>query len=141
MPRTAAEWQVENERVIREFRAGGGHTSRKNPVLLLTTTGRRTGRPLTTPLNYSEDDGRQVVIASAGGSDRHPAWYLNLAANPVVTVELGAETFRARAATVAEPDRTRFYDRQAKAMPFFNAYRRRVKAREIPVVVIERIDG
>jgi deazaflavin-dependent oxidoreductase (nitroreductase family) len=141
VPRTVAEWQVENERVIREFRAtGGGSAHRKNPLLLLTTTGRRTGRPLVTPLNYSVDGDRLVVIASAGGAEEHPAWYLNLAANPDVTIERGAETFHAVATVPGEPERTRLYDQQARAMPFFDSYRRRVKGREIPVVAFERRD-
>jgi deazaflavin-dependent oxidoreductase (nitroreductase family) len=139
MARTAAEWQAENEKVIREFRSQRGRTSRRNPVILLTTTGRRTGRPLVTPLNFSEDGERLVVIASAGGSEQHPAWFLNLAANPDVTIEHGAETFQAVATVAEEPERTRLYDQQARRMPFFDAYRRRA-AREIPVVVFERRD-
>jgi len=138
-PRSAAEWRTFNEQLIREFRATGGLPDRRTPVILLTTTGRRTGHPLVTPLNFSEDHGRLVVIASAGGWEHHPAWYLNLVANPVVTIERGSETFRARARTAEEPERTRLYDQQAKAMPFFNMYRRQVKEREIPVVVFERI--
>jgi deazaflavin-dependent oxidoreductase (nitroreductase family) len=93
-----------------------------------------------TPLNYSVDGDRLVVIASAGGAEEHPAWYLNLAANPDVTIERGAETFHAVATVPGEPERTRLYDQQARAMPFFDSYRRRVKGREIPVVAFERRD-
>src|SRR5262249_29361056 len=99
-----------------------------------------TGRPLVTPLNFSEDGERLVVIASAGGAAQHPAWYHNLVAHPEVTIERGSETFRARARTAVEPERTRLDDAQARLMPFFNGYRRSVTSREIPVVVFERLD-
>lgn len=141
MPRSVAEWRAMNEPVIAEFRARGGVVSRKYPVLLLTTTGRRTGQPRVTPLNFSVDGDRLVVVASAGGASRHPAWYLNLVADPAVTIELGRETFSARARTAEEPDRTRLFDQQAALMSFFDGYRRRVKAREIPVVVFEAAPG
>jgi deazaflavin-dependent oxidoreductase (nitroreductase family) len=135
----AARWKEQNEELIARFRASGGKLERKNPVLLLTTVGARTKQRLTTPLNYSRDGDRLVVIASAGGASRHPAWYHNLVANPEVEIEHDGETFRARATTATEPERTRLFDRQAAAMPFFDAYRRRVKSRQIPVVILERI--
>ncbi len=130
-----------NDPVIAAFRANGGIVKgRKHPVLLLTTTGARTGLPRITPLNFITDGDRLVVIASSGGSATHPDWYRNLLAEPVVTIELGADTFRARASTAQEPERTHLFDRQAAEMPFFDGYRKRVKAREIPVVVFERLD-
>lgn len=128
-----------NEPLIEQFRAAGGRLKRKNPVMLLTTTGSRTGRPVTVPLNYTRDGDRLVVIASAGGSARHPAWFHNLRANPDVIIEHAGETFRARAHVVREPERTRLYDNQVAAMPFFDGYRKRVKAREIPVVAFELV--
>ncbi len=131
-----------NEPVIAEFRGNGGKVkSRKHPVMLLTTTGARTGLPRVTPLNFSIDGDRLVVIASSGGSSRHPDWYRNLVADPVVTIEHGPETFRARASIAREPERTRLFDRQAAEMPFFDGYRKQVKAREIPVVIFQRLDG
>ena len=128
-----------NEPLIAEFRAACGRLKRKNPVLLLTTTGARTGRSITVPLNYTLDEDRLVVIASAGGSARHPAWFRNLEANPDVVIEHNGETHRARAHVVPEPDRTRLYDNQVASMPFFDGYRKRVKAREIPVVAFELV--
>ena len=122
------------------FRAHDGRVPRlRHPLILLTTTGARSGRPLVTPLNFSEDGDRLVVIASAGGASKHPAWYWNLVANPAVTIERESETYRARAFVAVEPERTRLYDEQAKRMPFFNGYRRQVTSREIPVVVFERL--
>ena len=138
--RTAAEWRRMNDPVIAEFRATGGRVAgRRWPVLLLTTTGARSGRPPTAPLNYRVDRARLVAIASKGGSPAHPQWHRNLVAHPAVTIELGGETFRARATTAAEPERARLYDRQAAPLPCFDAYRQRVAAREIPVVVFERL--
>jgi deazaflavin-dependent oxidoreductase (nitroreductase family) len=138
--RSDNEWRDMNEPVIEEFRARGGRTSRRHPVILLTTTGVHSGRAHTTPLNFSDDGDRLVVIASKGGSAAHPDWYLNLLANPEVTIEHAGDTFRARAIVAQEPERTRLFDAQAALMPFFAGYRRRVKAREIPVVIFERLE-
>ena len=135
-----AGWRRMNRPVIREFRERAGQVSRRYPVILLTTTGARTGRAHVTPLNFSIDGDRIVVIASKGGSSTHPDWYRNLVAHPEVTIEHGGEEFRARAVEVDEPERTRLYDQQAKLMPFFNGYRQRVKARRIPVIAFERLD-
>lgn len=135
----AARWAEKNEPLIEQFRAAGGRLARKNPVLLVTTTGSKTGRRITIPLNYTRDGEDLVVIASAGGATRHPAWFTNLVANPLVEIEHDGETFPARAVVVREPRRTRLFDAQVRQMPFFESYRKRVKAREIPVVVFERI--
>jgi deazaflavin-dependent oxidoreductase (nitroreductase family) len=141
MTRDDGQWQRMNEPVIRAFRASGGSVpGRKHPVMLLTTTGARSGRPHVTPLNFSRDGDRLVVIASKGGAAAHPDWFHNLLANPLVTIEHGGETFRARATVADEPERTRLFDAQARLMPFFDGYRRSVKSRQIPVVVFERVD-
>ncbi len=137
-------WQTMNATIIDEYRATGGTVTGRmagRPLLLLTTTGAKSGKAFTTPLNYSEDNGRLVLIASRGGTPRHPDWYHNLVAHPEVTVELGGEQFRARATTAQEPERTRLFDQQAAIMPFFDDYRRQVTAREIPVVVLERLNS
>ncbi|MBA2557014.1 MAG: nitroreductase family deazaflavin-dependent oxidoreductase [Chloroflexi bacterium] len=139
MSRDRVAWNEMNAPVIEEFRARGGKTGRTHPVILLTTTGRRTGQPHTTPLNFSVDGDRLVVIASKGGSATHPDWFHNSMAHPEVTIEHAGETFTARASVAQEPERTRLFDQQAAQMPFFDAYRRRVKKREIPVVVFERL--
>ena len=139
MTRSDSAWREMNDPVIAQFRANQGRVSRKYPVILLTTIGAQSGRPHCTPLNFSRDGDRLVVVASKGGSPRHPDWFRNLVANPAVTIEDGGETFRARAIVTHEPERTRLYDRHAAQMPFFDGYRRRVKSREIPVVVFERL--
>src|SRR5713101_3555545 len=92
-----------NKAVISEFRANQGRVSgpmEGMPILLLTMTGAKTERTLTRPLCYSRDGDRLVVIASYGGARRIPPWYHNLIANPVVTVEVGTEKFKARATQV-----------------------------------------
>lgn len=108
------------------------------PVLLLTTTGAKTGRPRLVPLVYSRDGDHLVIVASKGGAPAHPAWYVNLEANPVVTVEAGGETFRARARVVAGAERERLYAAHAAIHPSFHDYRERT-SRVIPVVVLERV--
>src|SRR6266849_5873261 len=112
-----------NQSVIKEFRANQGRVSgpmEGMPILLLTMTGAKTGRTLTRPLCYSRDGELIVVIASYGGAPRNPPWYHNLLANPVVTVEVGAEKFKARVTQTSGAERQRLFDAQARLMPFFN---------------------
>ena len=130
-----------NQRLIEEFRANHGKVSGQfanAPLLLLTTTGAKTGRALTKPLAYSRDGDRIVLIASFAGAPKNPAWFNNLVANPVVTVELGAERFQARAAVTSGAERQRLYDNQAKQIAVFVEYQKKT-TRQIPVVVLERI--
>ena len=130
-----------NERVIDDFRAhkgqitSGPFTGRS--LLLLSTKGAKTGGERTSPLAYSRDGDRWVVIASKGGAPTNPAWYHNLRTHPDVTVEIGPETFRARAQVASEPERRRLYDQHAAKMPAFAAYEKKT-TRKIPVVVLQR---
>src|SRR5262245_16671674 len=136
------DWEQFNRGVIEEFRATGGKAAGRftgRPLLMLTTTGARSGQPRTVPLLYSHDGDRVVVIASKGGEPSNPDWYHNLVANPTVTVELPGETYRARATVAQGAERRRLFDQQAAQMPFFAEYER-TTAREIPVVVFERLD-
>ena len=104
------EFLAYNQGVISEFRARRGVVSQPPfPILLLTTTGARTGRPATVPLGYAVDNGRVFVVASKAGAPQHPAWFHNLRANPSVTVELGDRSFPARAAVTAGEERDRLY--------------------------------
>ena len=129
-----------NLKIIEEFRANGGETFgpfKGRPLLLLTTKGAKSGEERTTPLVYSRDGDRLVIIASMGGAPKHPAWYLNLVANPDVTVEVGTEKFGAKARVANGEERERLYAQQAAAMPAFNEYAQKT-TRVIPVVVLER---
>jgi deazaflavin-dependent oxidoreductase (nitroreductase family) len=131
-----------NQSIIEEFRANQGRVGGPLegwPVLLLTMTGAKTGRTLVRPLCYSRDGDRIVVIASRGGAPRNPPWYYNVVANPVVTVEVGIEKFRARAAQVYGSERARLFDAAAKLLPLFADYQKKTK-REIPVLTLTRID-
>jgi deazaflavin-dependent oxidoreductase (nitroreductase family) len=131
-----------NQRIIEEYRANQGKVSGQfanAPLLLLTTTGARTGRSLTKPLAYTKDGDRIVLIASFAGAPKNPAWFNNLVANPTVTVELGAERFQAKAIVTAGAERQRLYDNQAKQMAIFADYQKKT-TRQIPVVILERIN-
>src|SRR3954471_17883935 len=137
------DWQAFNAGVVEEFRANGGVPPERwgnQPPLLLTTSGARSGQSRTTPLLYSTDGDRYVVIASKGGEPTHPDWYRNLVANPDVTLEVGGETFPARAEVAQGDERRRLFDQQAALMPFFAEYERKAP-REIPVVVFTRADS
>jgi deazaflavin-dependent oxidoreductase (nitroreductase family) len=130
-----------NLAVIEEFRANQGKVGgamKGMPIVLITMTGAKTGRTLTRPLCYSRDGDRIVIIASYGGAPKNPPWYHNLVKNPLVTVEVGAEKFQARAVQVSGPERKRLFEAQAKIMPFFNDYQAKTK-REIPLFTLNRI--
>lgn len=129
-----------NQPVIDEFRANNGRVGgmfQGARLLLLTTTGARTGTPHTTPLGYLPDGGdRVLVIASAGGSPRHPAWYHNILANPQVTVESGAFTYEARAVVLEGEERDRSFARAAESEPGWADYQEKAGARVLPVVAL-----
>jgi deazaflavin-dependent oxidoreductase (nitroreductase family) len=132
-----------NQQLIEHFRANSGRILegpfKGAPILLLGTTGARSGKPRTNPLAYTRDGERYVVIASKGGAPSHPDWYFNVQANPLVTVEVGGERFSARARVAEGAERERLYAAQAKIMPGFAEYQRKT-TRQIPVVVLERVD-
>jgi deazaflavin-dependent oxidoreductase (nitroreductase family) len=137
--RSKRDWALSNRPVIEKFRKDGRRTSSKtNPLLLLTTKGARTGRERVTPLNFSRDGDRYIVMASKGGSPTHPDWYRNLVAHPSVTVEADGERFTAHAKVSEGAERKRLLKIHSTAMPFFGAYERRVKKRAIPVIALER---
>lgn len=127
-----------NKTIIAEFRENGGQVGGRfagRSLLLLHTTGAKSGEERVNPLAYTRDGDQLVVIASKGGAPTNPAWYYNLLANPQVTVEVGAERFQAQAAVPAEPERTRLFDQMAQVMPGFAEYQRNT-ARQIPVVTL-----
>ncbi len=131
-----------NRTLIAEFRANGGKLSGRlanSHILLLTTTGARTGQQRTVPLGYGEDGGRLIVVAANAGAPAHPDWYYNLNAHPDVSVELGAERFPARARTAEGSERDHLIARQAEIVPWLPAQQEKT-SRLIPVVILERTD-
>jgi deazaflavin-dependent oxidoreductase (nitroreductase family) len=129
-----------NASVIAEFRAHGGRVGgpfEGAPLLLLTSTGAKSGEERTTPVMYLPDGERMVIFASKAGAPTNPAWYHNLVANPTATVELGTESFQARARIASGGERAELYNRQAELRPQFADYAEKT-TREIPVVVLER---
>ena len=130
--------RYDNQTVIDRFRATGGNVGGPNRLILLTTTGAKSGQPRTTPLAYSTDGDRLVILASNEGKPHHPDWYHNLLANPLVTVELGRERFQARASIAEDAERERLFAQHAALMPGFAAYQHNT-TRQIPVVILERV--
>ena len=137
-PRQLADWMVEHMENYLATNGEDGHVWRGVPTLLLTTTGRRTGRSLMLPLIYGTHGDQYVIVASKGGNPKHPGWYVNLVAEPTVQVQVGAERFTARARTAAGDERAALWDQMADVWPPYNEYQTKTE-REIPVVVLERI--
>ena len=108
------------------------------PAIVLTVTGAKTGRSLVTPLVYSRDGDRFVIVASKGGAPDHPSWYHNLVANPEVVAEVDGEMFKVRATEVHGAERDRLFAAHAEKMPVFNKYQGRTE-RLLPVLVLVRI--
>ncbi len=130
-----------NQQIIDEFRANKGKTAgyfANSDLLLLTTQGAKTGKETTTPVVYTKDGDRMVIVASKGGAPNNPAWYHNLLAHPEVTVEVGTEKFKVRAVPVTGDERTRLYNQHAERYPSFKDYQAKT-TRTIPVFVLERI--
>jgi deazaflavin-dependent oxidoreductase (nitroreductase family) len=128
------------ERVVDEFRARGGKVGGYHAtmqLLLLTTTGARTGQRRAVPLTYLPDGDRYIVTAGNAGSDRHPAWYYNLVANPDVTIEVETEVFEAVAIIADEPEREALYGPFAATYPQADGYQAQT-IRQIPVVILRR---
>jgi F420H(2)-dependent quinone reductase len=116
-----------------------GHRAGRLSNLLLTTTGRRSGVARTVPLTYMADGDRFVLVASNGGADRDPAWWLNLRREPHATVQVGTETLAVVAHAADAAERARLWPELKAMNPFYAAYER-ITARDIPVVVLERAD-
>jgi deazaflavin-dependent oxidoreductase (nitroreductase family) len=131
-----------NRKVIEEFRSNAGVVGPPfagMPMILISHHGVKTGTEYTTPLVYSMDSDRYVVIASMGGAPTNPQWYANMVANGEVTVEVGTEKFVARVTDATGAERDRLYASQADLMPVFKDYAAKTD-RVIPVLVLERVD-
>lgn len=136
-PIIPADMPAFNARVIAEFRANKGQLTgplAKSQVLLLTTTGARSGQPRTTVVGYRRHGAHYAVIASNNGAPGSPGWFFNLRANPVATVEVGAERFEARARVAASEERPEL----TKLIEYLER-QQALTGREIPIVVLERI--
>ncbi len=128
----------EHVRRYEETDGAEGHDWQGATVLILTTTGRRTGKPRATPLIYRKHGGDYLVVASKGGADFHPSWYLNLQANPEVCVQVLGDKFTARTAQPAE--KQEMWREMTATWPAYDDYQRKTR-RDIPVVVLERADS
>jgi proline iminopeptidase len=126
---------------VKRYRETGGEVGhiwkRGSKILLLTTKGRKSGEPRTTPLIYENADGDFVIVASKGGTPEHPGWYENLAKEPQVELQVKDEVFPARARTAEGEERERLWKLAAQQWPDYDEYQKKTD-REIPVVVLER---
>ncbi len=137
---SAIPWVAEHTKKYVETDGAEGHEWMGVNTLVLTTTGRRTGKKRRNALIYGEDDGRYVIVASRGGHDDHPHWYLNLVAHPEVTVEVGDESGaprRAVARTLEGDERTPVWEMLKATYPFFAEHEVAASPRVIPVVAVE----
>jgi deazaflavin-dependent oxidoreductase (nitroreductase family) len=129
-----------NQQIIEEFRSNGGVVGgmfEGANLLLLHTTGARSGAARVNPLAYQDLGGAVAVFGSAAGAPKHPDWYHNVQANEAVRVELGSETFAATARIATGAERDRIWSAQKSNVPTFAEYEAKT-SREIPVVVLER---
>lgn len=129
-----------NQNIINEFRANGGKVGgmfKGAQLLLLTSTGAKSGQPRIAPLAYVTDDDKYVIIASKGGAPTNPDWYANLKANPRATIEVGTATLRVHAAEVTGNERDRLYAKMVAVMPGFADYERNT-TRKIPVFTLTK---
>jgi deazaflavin-dependent oxidoreductase (nitroreductase family) len=129
-----------NRGVIEEFRTHGGRVSgafEGTPILLLTSTGARSGEQRTAPVAYLRDGERLIVFASKAGAPENPAWYHNVTADPQVTVEVGNETLSMRAQELHGEERDLLFAQQVQALPQFGEYAKRT-VRTIPVIALTR---
>ncbi|HEU4866670.1 MAG TPA: nitroreductase family deazaflavin-dependent oxidoreductase [Actinomycetota bacterium] len=134
----ANDW---NDKIIAEFRANEGKVGgpfEGAPMVILTSTGAKTGKPHTNPLMYLPDGDRVVVFASMGGAPDNPQWFNNLVANPDATAEVGTEKFKVRAVVTEGEERDRLFEEQKKRYPQFAEYEANT-TRTIPVVALERV--
>ena len=135
-----SEFDDWNRQIIEEFHANGGKVGGQFAgftLLLLTTTGAKSGKRRVNPLGYTTDGDRLVIIASKGGAPSSPDWYYNLLAHPEVTVEVGSETFQATASVVDGEEHDTLYAKMVAIAPQFAEYQQKT-TRKIPVVVLER---
>ena len=129
------------EEHVRRYRETGGEVGHSwkegSTVLLLTTKGRKTGKPRTTPLIYAQDGDRYVIVASKGGAPKHPGWFENLSKDPQVELQVKDDVFPARARVAEGEERERLWQKANEVWPHYAEYQQKTD-RRIPVVVLER---
>jgi deazaflavin-dependent oxidoreductase (nitroreductase family) len=131
-------WQQEHVRLYQATDGEDGYIWNNAPILLLTTKGRKSGKDYTTPLIFGEDNGRYLIVASRGGAPAHPQWYLNLAANPEVGLQVKGDKFKARARTADDAEKPALWKTMTAIWPAYDEYQTRTQ-RTIPLVVLERV--
>jgi len=131
-------WVARHVRRYVETDGRSGHKWNGRQTLLLTTRGRKSGKLRRTALIYGQDGDRYLLVASNGGARDHPFWYLNLAAQPEVQVQVGADKFAARARTAGAEEKPRLWRLMAAIWPDYDRYQKRT-SRDIPVVIVERV--
>ena len=137
---TKTEFNNWNRQIIEEFRANKGKVGgpfEGAPMLLLTTTGAKSGKRHITPLVYLPDNDRFIIFASKAGAPTNPDWYHNLVAHPQVTIEVGTETFNVTAVVITGEERDRLFNKQTKISPGFADYQAKT-TRLIPVIALQR---
>ncbi len=131
-----------NDAIVTDFRAHQGQITQGRlkgaSILLMTSTGAKTGQPRLAPVAYHREGDAYVVVGSNSGQDKQPTWLANLRKNPIVTVEVGTEKFQARARITEGPERRRLMDDRIAMVPQFGEYEKMTR-RELPVVVLERV--
>ena len=131
-------WVREHIRSYVESDGAKGHQWRGVSTLLLTTRGRKSGKLRRTALIYGEAEGSYLIVASNGGADQHPLWYLNLSATPEVELQVGADKFTAHARTANAEEKARLWPLMAKIFPNYDAYQQKASkvGRDIPLVIL-----
>ncbi|MFZ3554946.1 nitroreductase family deazaflavin-dependent oxidoreductase [Streptomyces sp. BH055] len=133
-------WVAEQARTYEESGGTKGTTMQGAPCLLLDYEGRKSGQWRRTVLIYGRDGDDYLIVASKGGADEHPLWYLNLQANPEVRLRVETERFTARAETLSAQDKARVWDSLVELFPPYADYQKKT-SRDIPVVRLVRTDG
>lgn len=140
----SSTYQDFNRNLIQHLRDHDGKAPdgpfKDRSLVILTTKGAKSGAKHESPIVYSRDGDKYVIVASKSGAPTNPSWYHNLLAHPEVNVELGGEKFRVRAREASDDEYERLYQNHAKNMPAFNEYRTKT-TRHIPVMVLERLDS
>lgn len=131
-------WVADHIRTYLETNGEKGHMYQGWPTLLLTTRGRKSGKLRRTALIYGQDADRYLLVASNAGSAAHPAWYLNVMAEPEVTLQVKADRFAARARTATAEEKPALWTAMTSIFPLYDSYQTKAD-REIPLVIMERV--